>query len=65
MDDQRARLDDRRTACRARFARLVARSEPEIDLALGALLIAGQGRDPIAEEAVLAELDSPATRDRR
>lgn len=62
MDDQRARLDDRRTACRARFARLVARPEPEIDLALGALLIAEQGRVPVDEEAILAELDAIAQR---
>ena len=62
MDDQRARLDERRTACRARFARLVARPEPEIDLALGALLIAEQGRGPIDEEAILAGLDAIAER---
>ena len=62
MDDQRARLDERRTACRARFARLVARPEPEIDLALGALLIAEQGRGPIEEEAILAGLDAIAER---
>src|SRR5204863_1804452 len=62
MDNQRARLDERRTACRARFARLVARPEPEIDLALGALLIAEQGRGPIDEEAILAGLDAIAER---
>ena len=62
MDDQRAQLDDRRTAGRARFARLVARPEPEIDLALGALLIAGLGRSPIDEDAVLRELDAIAER---
>jgi regulator of sirC expression with transglutaminase-like and TPR domain len=62
MDDQRARLDDRRTAVRAHFARLVARPEPEIDLALGAVLIAGHGRASVAEEAILTELDSIAQR---
>jgi regulator of sirC expression with transglutaminase-like and TPR domain len=58
MDDQRAQLDDRRTAGRARFARLVARPEPEIELAVGALLIAGLGRAPIDEDAIIAELDA-------
>jgi regulator of sirC expression with transglutaminase-like and TPR domain len=62
MDEQRARLDDRRTASRGRFARLVARPEPEIDLALGALVIAEYGRAPIAEEAILGELHSIAER---
>jgi regulator of sirC expression with transglutaminase-like and TPR domain len=62
MDDQRARLDDRRTAGRTRFARLVAHPEPEIDLALGALLIAGLGRPPIDEAAVLGQLDGIAER---
>jgi regulator of sirC expression with transglutaminase-like and TPR domain len=62
MDDQRARLDDRRTAGRSRFARLVARPEPQIDLALGALLIAGLGRSPIDEDAVLGQLDAIAQR---
>src|SRR5947207_13294263 len=60
MDDQRARLDERRTACRARFARLVARPEPEIDLAPGALLLAEQGRGPVDEEAMLAGIDAIA-----
>jgi regulator of sirC expression with transglutaminase-like and TPR domain len=62
MDDHRARLDDRRTAGRSRFARLVARPEPEIDLALGALLIAGLGRQPVDEAAVLGQLDAIAER---
>lgn len=44
----------------ARFARLVARPEPEIDLALGAVLIAGHGRSPVDESGVLAELDADA-----
>ena len=62
MDDQRARLDDRRTAGLARFARLVARPEPEIDLAVGALIIAGHGRPAVDEEAALGQLDAIAER---
>jgi len=62
MDDQRARLDDRRTAGLARFARLMARPEPEIDLAVGALIIAGHGRPAIDEEAALGQLDAIAER---
>lgn len=62
MDDQRAGLDDLRTAGRARFARLVARPEPEIDLALGALLIAGQGRAPVPEAEAIARIDAIAER---
>jgi regulator of sirC expression with transglutaminase-like and TPR domain len=62
VEDQRTGLDDQRTAGRARFARLVARPEPEIDLALGALLIAGQGRPPLDEPAALARLDALAER---
>jgi len=62
MDDQRARLDDRRTAGLARFARLVARPELEIDLAVGALIIAGHGRPAIDEEAALGQLDAIAER---
>jgi regulator of sirC expression with transglutaminase-like and TPR domain len=62
MDDQRSRLDDRRTAGRARFARLVARPEPEIDLAIGALLIAGLGRPPIDEGEILRAVDAIAER---
>src|SRR5258705_3458341 len=62
MDEQLARIEDRRTVGRARFARLVARPEPEIGLAAGAFLIAQQGRPPIDEEAILAELDAIAER---
>jgi len=47
---------------RARFARLVARPEPEIELARGALVIAGHGRPPIDEEAALGQLDGLAER---
>jgi len=62
VDEHAARIDDRRTAGRARFARLVARPEPGIDLAIGALLIAGQGRPPIDEDAILRRLDAFAER---
>ena len=62
MDEHRAELGDPRTAARARFARLVARPESEIDLALGALLIAGLGRQPIDEAAILGRLDALAER---
>ena len=62
MDEHGAELGDPRTAGRARFARLMARPESEIDLALGALLIAGLGRQPIDEAAVLGRLDTLAER---
>ena len=47
---------------RARFARLVARPEPEIDLAVGALVIAALGRPPIDESAVIGQFDAIAER---
>ena len=62
MDEHGAELGDPRTAGRARFARLVARPESEIELARGALLIAGLGRPPIDEAAVLGRLDALAER---
>src|SRR5258705_13302256 len=62
MDEQLARVEDRRIVGRARFARLVARPEPEIGLAAGAILIAQQGRPPIDEEEILAQLDAIAER---
>ncbi len=62
MDDDHARLDELRSAGRARFARLVARPDADIDLAAGALLIAALGRPPIDEEAVLGQLDAIAER---
>jgi len=55
-------MDDLRVAGRARFARLVAHPEPEIDLALGALLIAAHGRPPIDEAAAIGRLDGLAER---
>lgn len=51
---------DARAASLARFARLVARPEPEIDLALAALVLAGHGRPPLDEPAHLARLDAHA-----
>jgi regulator of sirC expression with transglutaminase-like and TPR domain len=51
-----------RISGQARFARLVARPEPEIDLALGALVIAAQGRPEIDERAALGHLDQLADR---
>src|SRR4051812_44875684 len=62
MDDQRARVDDGRMAVRARFARLVARPDPEIDLAAGAVLIAAIGRPAIDEADIGAQLDRIADR---
>lgn len=53
-----------RAANRARFARLVARPEPEIDLALGALLIAADGRPELEPEPTVAALDALAARTR-
>jgi regulator of sirC expression with transglutaminase-like and TPR domain len=58
MDERRTGIEDRRVVGRARFARLVARPEPEIDLAIGALLIAGHGRPPIDEAGAIAALDA-------
>ena len=46
-----------RTANRARFARLIARPEPEIDLARGALCIAADGRPDVEPEPSLERLD--------
>jgi regulator of sirC expression with transglutaminase-like and TPR domain len=49
-----------RAANRSRFARLVARPESEIDLALGALAIAANGRAGVEAGASLATLDDLA-----
>jgi regulator of sirC expression with transglutaminase-like and TPR domain len=51
-----------RAANRARFSRLVAQPEAEIDLALGALLIATDGRPELEPSATLAILDALAER---
>lgn len=53
-------VDDARAANRARFARLVAQRDTEIDLALGALTIAADGRPEVAASAALAVLDTVA-----
>lgn len=49
--------DDARAANRARFARLVARPDPEIDLVEGALVIAADGRPHVDADAAREELD--------
>jgi regulator of sirC expression with transglutaminase-like and TPR domain len=49
-----------RLSGQARFARLVARPEPAIDLARGALIIASHGRSSVDEGAALDELDAVA-----
>jgi regulator of sirC expression with transglutaminase-like and TPR domain len=54
--------DAARAANRSRFARLVARPEPQIDLALGALFIASEGREELDPEPTLARLDELAER---
>jgi regulator of sirC expression with transglutaminase-like and TPR domain len=60
MKDGRPRIDDERAASRARFARLVAHPEPDIDLALGALIVAGYARPDLDEGSALARLDGLA-----
>jgi regulator of sirC expression with transglutaminase-like and TPR domain len=51
-----------RAANRARFARLVARPDPDIDLATGALLIASDDRPDLAHEPTIGRLDDLAER---
>jgi regulator of sirC expression with transglutaminase-like and TPR domain len=51
-----------RAANRARFARLVARPEPEIDLARGALCIAADGRPEVVVERSIRDIDTLADR---
>ena len=55
-------VDDARAANRARFARLVAHPDGEIDLALGALTIAADGRPEIEPPRTLSTLDALAER---
>ncbi|HEY8989261.1 MAG TPA: transglutaminase-like domain-containing protein [Candidatus Limnocylindrales bacterium] len=62
MTERRDRIDDDRVATRARFARLVARAEPDIDLAVAGLVIAAHGRPVPDESAVLDHLDGLAQR---
>jgi regulator of sirC expression with transglutaminase-like and TPR domain len=54
--------DASRAANRARFARLIAQREPDIDLARGALAIAADGRPEVDPDATLAALDDLAER---
>lgn len=54
--------DATRAANRARFARLIALPETDIDLARGALAIAADGRAPIDPDTTLAVLDELAER---
>lgn len=51
-----------RAANRARFARIVARPEPEIDLAAGALCIAADGRPDVDPDLTLEILERLAER---
>ncbi|MCI0345556.1 MAG: tetratricopeptide repeat protein [Chloroflexi bacterium] len=55
-----ARVAQARDANRARFARLVARPEADIDLAEGALLIAADGRAELDPAPTFASLDTLA-----
>ncbi len=55
-----ARVAQARDANRARFARLVARPEADIDLAEGALLIAADGRSELDHAPTVASLDALA-----
>ena len=55
-------LDAARAANRSRFSRLIARPDPQIDLAFGALLIASEGREDLDPEPSLQRLDELAER---
>ena len=54
--------DALRAANRARFARLIAQPEPDIDVARGALAIAADGRSDVDASATLVVLDDLAER---
>jgi regulator of sirC expression with transglutaminase-like and TPR domain len=62
MDGHELGTDDGRVATRARFARLVARPDPEIELALGAVVLAAHGRPPLDEVGAIERLDFLAER---
>jgi len=62
MTERRDGIEEARVATRARFARLVARPEHDIDLAVAALVIAAHGRSAPDEAAVLDHLDGLAER---
>jgi regulator of sirC expression with transglutaminase-like and TPR domain len=51
-----------RAANRARFARLIAQPDPDIDLAVGALAIAADGRPEVDPDGTLGLLDGLAER---
>jgi regulator of sirC expression with transglutaminase-like and TPR domain len=55
-------LDAPRAANHSRFARLIARPDPQIDLAFGALLIASEDREELDPEHSLQRLDELAER---
>jgi regulator of sirC expression with transglutaminase-like and TPR domain len=57
-------IDNARAANLARFARLTARPESDIDLAQGALLIAAHGRPELRFEPTLGALEALAERTR-
>jgi regulator of sirC expression with transglutaminase-like and TPR domain len=59
--DHRDRTEAR-VSGHARFARVVARPEPDIDLATAALIVAGHGRPPIDETAAIDRLGALAER---
>lgn len=54
--------DDSRAANRTRFARIIAQPEADIDLAVGALMIAADGRPEVDPDAAIAILDALAER---
>ena len=54
--------EGQRAANRARFARLVAQPDADIDLAVGALAIAADGRPDVDSDATLAIIDGLAER---
>src|SRR5215210_589613 len=59
-DRQVSRNEVDRAASRARFERLIAQPDPQIDLARGALAIASHGRPDVDSDAVIAALDGLA-----
>ncbi len=62
MTERRDLLDEARMANRARFARLVAHPDPEIDLARAALSISAHGRTVPDETGVIEHIDGLAER---
>ncbi|HEY6058155.1 MAG TPA: hypothetical protein VIV06_08985, partial [Candidatus Limnocylindrales bacterium] len=55
-------IDVHRAANRARFARLVAHEDGDIDLALSALCVAADGRPELEFEPTLRQLEALAER---